>query len=185
MATLTKPPILLDAYYTPDELAAYLVDLLPIRDTDLILEPSAGGGAFVKALAGKSSEVVAIDLNPDAPGLQMTRSAACDFLDIYPENSPIWIIGNPPYFNALDHVKHAIDCTGRHVCFLLRLSFLESKRRAGFWAENPCRKIFVLSERPSFTGGKTDSSAYAFFWWDAIHRGPTELEVIQWTRSNS
>ena len=185
MGTLNKPPILLDAYYTPRELAAFLVDLLPIRDGDLILEPSAGGGAFVSALVEKTSEVVAIDLNPDAPGLKMVRSAVCDFLDILPPTAPFWIIGNPPYFNAIEHVKHAIDCTERHVCFLLRLSFLESKRRAEFWGKNPCRKVFVLSERPSFTGGKTDSSAYAFFWWDTLHRGPTELEVVQWTRSNS
>ena len=180
MGTLNKPPILLDAYYTPAELAGYLVGLLPIMDGELVLEPSAGGGAFVRALVQRTSEVVAIDVNPDAPGLKMVRSAVCDFLDIRPPTMPKWIIGNPPYFNALEHVKHAIDCTERHVCFLLRLAFLESKRRADFWEENPCRKVFVLSERPSFTGGKTDSSAYAFFWWDSLHSGPTELEIIQW-----
>ncbi len=180
MGTLTKGPILLDAYYTPEELAGYLVGLLPIRGSDLVLEPSAGGGAFVRALLTKTDQVVAIDMNPDAPGLEMVGSAVCDFLDILPPNPPDWIVGNPPYFNALDHVEHALNCTDRHVCFLLRLGFLESKRRAEFWKRNPCRKVFVLSERPSFTNGGTDSSAYGFFWWDVLHNGPTELEIIQW-----
>lgn len=180
MATLTKPPILLDAYYTPHDLASFLVDLLPIKPHHLVLEPSAGGGAFVSALVRKSDQVVAIDLNPTAPALKMVGSAVCDFLDILPPNAPDWIVGNPPYFNAQAHVEHALKCTDRHVCFLLRLGFLESKRRAAFWKNNPCRKIFVLSERPSFTGGKTDSSAYAFFWWDVLHNGPTELEVVSW-----
>ena len=180
MGTLNKPPILLDAYYTPRDLAAFLVGLLPIQSHELVLEPSAGGGSFVVALIQKTNEVVAIDLNPDAPALKMVGSAACDFLEVFPPNPPDWIIGNPPYFNALDHVEHALNCTDRHVCFLLRLGFLESKRRASFWKKNPCRKVFVLAERPSFTGGKTDSSAYAFFWWDVLHNGPTELDVISW-----
>lgn len=180
MGTLNKPPILLDAYYTPDALAFFLVDLLPIHGNDLVLEPSAGGGAFVKALLHKTNQVVAIDLNPDAPGLKMVGSAVCDFLDVLPPNAPDWIIGNPPYFNASEHVEHALNCTDRHVGFLLRLAFLESKRRAAFWKKNPCRKVFVLSERPSFTGGRTDNSAYGFFWWDILHNGPTELEVISW-----
>jgi hypothetical protein len=180
VGTLNKPPILLDAYYTPDALASFLVNLLPIHGNDLVLEPSAGGGAFVKALLHKTNQVVAIDLNPDAPGLKMVGSAVCDFLDVLPPNPPDWIIGNPPYFNASEHVEHALNCTDRHVGFLLRLAFLESKRRAAFWKKNPCRKVFVLSERPSFTGGRTDNSAYGFFWWDILHNGPTELEVISW-----
>ena len=180
MGTLTKPPILLDAYYTPYELAKFLVGLLPIQPNDLVLEPSAGGGAFVKALLEKTSEVVAIDINPNAPALDMTLSASCDFLEIFPPNQPYWIIGNPPYFQAIEHIEHSISCSDRHVCFLLRLSFLESKRRYDFWKRNPCRKVFVLSERPSFTGIGTDSSAYGFFWWDILHTGPTELEIVSW-----
>ena len=139
MGTLNKPPILLDAYYTPDVLASFLVGLLPIQPYHLALEPSAGGGAFVSALLKKTDQVVALDLNPDAPALKMVGSAVCDFLDILTPNPPDWIIGNPP-----------------------------------------CKKVFVLSERPSFTGGATDSSAYGFFWWDVMNNGPTELEVISW-----
>ena len=42
------------------------------------------------------------------------------------------------------------------------------------------RKVWVLAERPSFTGGSTDSAAYGWFWWDLEHQGPTELGVLSW-----
>ena len=181
MGTVTAGPVLLDAYYTPRELAGFLVGLLPITPGDLVLEPSAGGGAFVAAAMQRTEEVVALDLNPAAPALAMVRSAVVDFLAVRPRTRPQWVIGNPPYHSALEHVEHALSVTDHHVAFLLRLAFLESKKRATFWAENPCRKVWVLSERPSFSeGGRTDSTAYGFFWWDEDHEGPTELEVVGW-----
>jgi hypothetical protein len=73
--------------------------------------------------------------------------------------------------------------TDQHVAFLLRLGFLESSKRLEFWRRWPCRKVFVLAERPSFTGGGTDSAAYALFWWDKVHQRATELEIISWKTS--
>lgn len=175
-----EPIALLDAYYTPRPLASFLVGLLPIEPGELVLEPSAGGGSFVAALVKCTDEVIALDLNPDAPALGMVRGAAVDFLSVRPKTRPRWVIGNPPYNTAQEHAAHALDVTDRHVVFLLRLAFLETKKRASFWAANPCRHVWVLSERPSFTGGGTDSCAYGFFWWDVLHDGPTTLEVISW-----
>ncbi|MEL6348943.1 MAG: hypothetical protein AAFV53_37915, partial [Myxococcota bacterium] len=54
--------------------------------------------------------------------------------------------------------------------------FVESKRRIPFWAEHPARHIWMLAERPSFTGGGTDSAAYAAIWWDREHDGPTTCQ---------
>ena len=175
--------VILDAYYTPEKLAAALVDLLPIRPGEAVLEPSCGGGAFVRALLKKTPEVVAMDLDPEAPGLALTLSACADFLSIMPRIKPRWIVGNPPYNAAQKHVEHALEASAQHVAFLLRLGFLESKKRLGFWRRHPCRKVFALSERPSFTGGGTDSAAYALFWWDKNHRGPTEMEIVSWKTS--
>ena len=71
------------------------------------------------------------------------------------------------------------------MAFLLRLAFLESAKRIPFWNEHPCRKVFVLSSRPSFTGdGRHDSAAYGFFWWDKSYTGPTEMEVLDTTNVN-
>lgn len=177
-----------DAYYTPDELAAALVDLLPIRGGCRVLEPSMGGGAFVRAI--KHGEwmphrpwVWGLDIDPDAHGFLHADNVECiDFLDWQPdpERRPEWVIGNPPYSGAMEHVLHALEVTDRHVAFLLRLAFLESAKRAPFWASAPLRKVWVLAERPSFTGGGTDSAAYGFFWWDHSWTREARIEVMSW-----
>lgn len=75
------------------------------------------------------------------------------------------------------------------VAFLLPLSFLESAERGvkskvhktPFWKEHPATCVYVLSERPSFTGKGTDSNAYGFFVWQNRRvKYPTRLEMISW-----
>jgi len=177
---MTRRP--LDAYYTPDDLAEALVASLPVRMLSTALEPSCGGGAFVRALRLRGVAVLGLDIDPEADGLADANMAQVgDFLTYQHDIAcPEWIIGNPPFSDAEAHVRHAIDITGRHVAFLLRLAFLESRKRVPFWKEHPPRKVWVLSERPSFTGGSTDSCAYGWFWFDNEHRGPTELDWISW-----
>ncbi len=173
----------LDRYYTPRALARDLVDLLPIDSNDTVLEPSAGGGAFVVA-AGRIVDpqlVSAIDIDPGAPGLDLAGTGEFgDFL-AGPAGDPCtpdWIIGNPPYGDAEAHVRRALEVTGRHVAFLLRLAFLESQARAELWRRCPPRKVWVLQRRPSFNGQGTDSCAYGWFWWDLSHDGPTTLDWV-------
>ncbi|MEO6575502.1 MAG: hypothetical protein ABIP89_16760, partial [Polyangiaceae bacterium] len=76
------------------------------------------------------------------------------------------VISNPPFSLAQAFVQKSLDLakpTRATVAVLLRLAFLESKKRAKFHADNPS-DVFVLTERPSFTGdGKSDSCAYAWF----------------------
>jgi len=121
----------LDAYYTPDALAKHLVGLLPLRAADVTFEPHAGGGAFIRALIPRVYSVAALDIDPNAPGLAQAHFPEVgDFLTASIPHCT-WIIGNPPYSNAEAHVRRALDVTWRHVAFLLRLGFLESRKRAG------------------------------------------------------
>lgn len=79
------------------------------------------------------------------------------------------IISNPPYAEAEKFVEHALTI-GTTCCFLLRLNWLASKKRAAFHRAHPS-DVFVLPRRPSFTGGGTDATEYAWFVW-----GPTNVE---------
>jgi hypothetical protein len=60
---------------------------------------------------------------------------------------------------------------------LLRLAFLEGQKRAPFWKAQPPYSVSVLAKRPSFTGGGTDSAAYAFFEW---RRGFVGETLLRW-----
>lgn len=174
----------LDRYYTPDDLAVALTSLLPIQAGETVLEPSAGGGAFTRALVGRGCRVSVVDIDPAARAFNErgTVGGYCgDFLE-YERGTPVpfdWVVGNPPYGNAEAHVRKAID-QGANIAFLLRLGFLESAKRLPFWNRWKARHVWVLAERPSFTGGGTDATAYGFFWWDVSHYGPTQLDVISW-----
>jgi hypothetical protein len=104
--------------------------------------------------------------------------------DLWVSQQPVWsaatgaydlIIGNPPYEYAEEFVRQSLRYlapTGR-IVFLLRLAFLESQERGvGLWREHPPYRVLTCSKRPSFTGnGKTDSAAYAVYYWKHGHQG--------------
>jgi hypothetical protein len=73
------------------------------------------------------------------------------------------IVTNPPYSLAQDFVRKALS-EAPHVAMLLRLNFLGSEKRAGFFQRMP-PDVYVLPNRPSFARGHTDSCEYGWFVW--------------------
>jgi len=98
------------------------------------------------------------------------------------------IFGNPPYSLAEEFVRKSLELVddGGYVFFLLRLAFLESKKRHfGLYAEHPLRRVYVLTRRPSFFTTKKDSKtvdalAYGMFLWQKGWKGTTELSHLYW-----
>lgn len=177
----------LDAYYTDETLADALVGLLDIRPGVLAWEPHAGGGAFVRALHARGAVVTASDVDPDAPAMQAggvpdgCPSFVGDFLAHPPEadNAPEWIVGNPPFKGFEAHLDHALAWAPR-VAFLLRLGAMESQGRVSAWKRWPLRRVWVLARRPSFTGGRTDSAVYGWFYFLRHFDGPADI-IPGWT----
>lgn len=94
-----------------------------------------------------------------------------DFLASEVESGFDLIMANPPYSLALEFIKRSLSLLapeGR-ICFLLRLPFLEGQARAPFFREHP-PDVYVLPKRPSFTGGGTDATAYAWMMWPGSGR---------------
>lgn len=183
-----------DAYYTPPK--PVRICLQELRDEIALLvgplggnivEPSAGGGSFVRELVRflgiDPKRILAIDIDGQAlakckkefPGL---RTHVGSFLDWHPRTRPQLIIGNPPYKDDLPEqfVRHAMGlCKGRGgpmmVVFLLRLNWIGSQGRAQLHRLYPA-DLLVLPERPGFTGdGQTDMTEYAFFVWRSWRPG--------------
>jgi len=176
--------ILGDAYYTPDALALAIVEALQAEGCPLdgeILEPSVGGGAFLRALLACSPRLrlTALDINPEAQGLRAAQEEGLealpgvDFLSYQPGRRYDLILGNPPYAQAEAHVRHALHCADR-VVFLLRSAFGESAARVSFWRAHPARHVWMCAQRPSFTSdGRTDGCAYSVFYWDQTRHSRT------------
>lgn len=184
-----------DTYNTPQELCDAIVNKLKAdqflstldSETGIILEPSAGSGNFISSLKKFAPEwtVHALDIE-----VGHCLKEVCSYDIPYMERDFLefggckynGIIGNPPYSLAEAHIRHGLGLLrpGGFLAFLLRLNFLESKKRIQFWSEFPATKIYPLAERPSFVSGGTDACAYGVFVWTRGYKGQTELEVMSW-----
>ena len=181
----------LDRYYTPGPLARACVQAIigEIGDADarlirIVEDLHVGAGAWLRAWP-LGCERRGYDLDPDAPGLRdfgpvdiigRATMTPCDALTMASEDRHPhrMTIGNPPYRDAEAHIRVALS-RSRWVAYLLRLSILESAGRAKMWAEHPPRKVWALAQRPSFTGGATDSTGYALVLWDSAWAAETRL----------
>lgn len=172
-----------DAYLTPQPLANAIALALAryIPAPQSILEPSAGEGAFVNAaqLAWPRARIQAVEPRYEA-GSRLTVPTYHGVLEEYCHRTPESIfdlaLGNPPYIRAEAHVA-LCRAQARTVAFLLRMSFLGSRRRAStLWSKPGLMYLMPLAQRPSFTGGGTDTSEYAVFIWERGFDGrPTVL----------
>lgn len=162
-----------DFYKTPDEAIEKILDALVDFYGDNILECCAGDGAIIKALRRnfEGIKISAIEIREEERENLIKAGADCvdigDFLTLTPTSpKPDLIITNPPYSIAQEIIGHCFKVApDAEVVMLLRLAFLESKKRKAFWERHPVTQLYVLSERPSFTGKGTDATAYAWFVW--------------------
>lgn len=145
--------------------------------TSPILEPSCGEGHISRQLIANGYEVVSRDLVDRGYG------EVKDFLSVSDETWGGDIITNPPYSFAQEFVEHALSMveTGRKVAMFLKLTFLEGKKRAVFFKDNPPVRIWVSSSRLKCarngdfesTGGS--ATAYAWFVWEKGYKGHPEI----------
>lgn len=197
----TRPRNANDAYYTPDPLALAICRRLREviafhRDMPHIIEPSAGGGAFVRAARDVWPGAWIQAIEPlgegDIEGADVTRRATWEETSARPPPHNALILGNPPFGVAESHVRIALQRLGhfeatepmpRYLAFLLRASFDGSKKRVALRKEAPPLCKWSITPRPSFTGdGCTDGAEYKVFLWQAGFRGATEDRGdIVWT----
>lgn len=90
------------------------------------------------------------------------------------------IITNPPYRNASEFVRHAIECLqpGGKLAIWLRILFLESIERKKLFAEHPPVRVWISSRRiPCGKEGVFGASAQGFAWyvWEKGYEGKTTL----------
>jgi len=139
-----------------------------------ILEPAVGKGKIVDVLRENNyKDIIGIDINSD-----YTPDICEDFLKWNKDKTFNTIITNPPYISALEYISKSLRINkGGINIFLLRLNFLESIKRYQFWKDNMPSHIYVLSERPKFYLGRSDSIAYAWFVWKPNNK-KTTLSVI-------
>jgi predicted RNA methylase len=104
------------AFFTPAELAARVVATAEICADDLVLEPSAGGGALIRPALATGALVEACELDSTAAEkLRAEFALECrvheqDFMTMGPTDRFDRVIMNPPFAKQQDalHVLHAV-----------------------------------------------------------------------------
>jgi hypothetical protein len=173
-----------DYYPTPAWCVQRLLDHVDLPGGDW-LEPSAGEGHIVRAVNAQRDDVrwvmaeIREECGPALRGLGGLALDPADFLGPKLEGVRGFAValGNPPFSLAQEFIERALQMA-EQVIFLLRLSFLESQKREGFFVRVGVPDVYVLPERPSFTGEGTDSCAYAWMRWRRGSRSPRGLVGI-------
>lgn len=157
-----------DFYTTPEDVIINLLNHHKLSG-NIILEPCAGNGNVSKIIKQTypKIQIDQIEIRPEEKkNLQQYGNVFIDdFLNWKPKIKYSTIITNPPYSLAQEFVEKSLKIADE-VIMLLRLAFLESKKRYEFWQQNPVNYLYILSQRPSFTGKGTDATAYAWFVWN-------------------
>jgi hypothetical protein len=98
------------------------------------------------------------------------------------------IVTNPPYKLADEFVRHALILPEiRRVVMLLRLGFLEGKKRSDLIDKGRLARVYPFANRlpmmhrDGWTGPRSRSAMpIAWFVWDADHVGPPTIKRIVW-----
>ena len=91
-------------------------------------------------------------------------------------------IGNPPFSLAEQFVVKSLE-HARQVMLLLRAGFLAGKKRYQLFDKHQPRNVWLLAQRPSFTGKGTDSAEYCIVHWD--QRGGNLWDArLHWLEGN-
>lgn len=161
-----------DFYPTPySAIESFLLNY-GMKTDSKILEPCAGNGNIIRCLRDfgyKNIDAVEIREEEKHNLYELADNVYIeDFLKANHLNGRYdVIITNPPFSQALEFIEKSLDIVkpGGLVIMLLRTNFLESKRRFDFWQKHPLTGLYVLHQRPSFTGKGTDATSYSWFVW--------------------
>ncbi len=161
-----------DFYSTPLEFCKAAVNIINDFNPTFICDPGAGNGVWGKILKEKfpNSMLNGVEIQPFDKPIWYDNWYLGDYLKYEPFTYKYdLIIGNPPYSLAEEFIRHSFNILSDngYIVFLLRLSFLESKKRArSLFKEFPPLNVYISVSRISFTcDGKSDDQAYAVFKW--------------------
>jgi hypothetical protein len=148
----------IDKYYTKTSIVSLcmenIISVLQIDTNDCLIEPSAGGGAFIGALQSLSKHCYFYDIAPENDAIVKQDFLSLDQSTVWDKYDKVHIIGNPPFGRqssmAIKFIKKACGF-GHSVSFILPKSFKKESLKRAFPAnfhllreiDIPCNAFLV------------------------------------------
>jgi hypothetical protein len=180
-----------DQFYTKDGKAKLCVDTLlhkfPETQNLLWIEPSAGRGAFLKALPA-SIQRIGIDIEPRDPSIQQG-----DFLSWTPPSQPCVVFGNPPFGRQSSLAKAFIKKAATFadiIAFILPRSFKKPSMNRAFPPKFHLEYTIELEAKSFEVNGEDYSVPCVFQIWkkkdvERIVEKPASEDPIAFTYKKS
>lgn len=182
-----------DFYATPPiatkTLVNYINEYYPEIKEKVIWECACGKGDISKVLKENGFKVDSTDIIDRGYGI---CGEEMNFLSFNNGNLPFGnynIITNPPYKYAQQFVEKAMEImkVDNYCCMLLKLTFLEGKKRYEMFKKYPPMKVLVFSDRINCAlGGDFESTneiggavCYAWYIWKKGYQGKTEIDWLR------
>ena len=130
------------------------------------LEPAVGDGAILRAVESWRSPGPAWVTNDIREDVVADAHVDYTLPRAWPEALPgryHVVLTNPPYSQAQAFVERAL-AHAEIVIMLLRVNWLAGAERSR-WLRQHVPSIYVLPDRPSFSGQGTDQTEYAWMAW--------------------
>ena len=118
----------LDKFYTKPEIAKKCFDLIKsqIKEKDLIIEPSAGNGAFIKYIIANKNNYLFYDIKPENDKIIKQNYLKLNTTIFMKRKNKIHVIGNPPFGRqsslAIKFIKKSAEFADT-ISFILPKSF--------------------------------------------------------------
>jgi len=181
-----------DKFYTKEEVVLECLKYIPkINKDDIIIEPSAGNGAFSDKLRLEYNNIVAFDIAPEKD--YITKQ---DYLNIVPPSGIIHVIGNPPFGRQSSLAKKFIKKSSEFsqtISFILPKSF----KKDSFMSTFPLQFHLVVSidlPKNSFLMDKKEYDVPCVFQvWEKrntnrkilVHSSPSYYKYVKKTENPS
>jgi hypothetical protein len=173
----------LDAYFSPPEAVASLIEIESSFLPGCIWEPAAGDGAIVRPLRAAGFKVIASDIADY--GLAGCKTGV-DYLTAKCPPEVEGIVTNPPYKLAMGFAEKALKEVP-YLALLLRTNFLESTARLPFFRKHKPARIWISSRRLPMMHrfgwkGPTapSNTCFAWFVWDATAKQKCVIDWYDW-----
>jgi hypothetical protein len=164
----------LDSYATPPIAVEALLRVEQFEGP--IWEPACGNGNISRVLTAAGYCVTSTDLVDRGYG-----KAGVDFLAQDRPMAPN-IVTNPPYAFGDEFARHGTRLVSGKLCLLMRLAWLEGKKRRVMFEETGLSRVWVFSgrlprmHREGWSGPKSSSTmAFGWFVWDMEGSWPPTL----------